>query len=242
MKKHKGYQKYLIGIRESGIKPFFRKITQNNDFLNRMYMRLTNISVKKLKEIPNITTATKVLDIGCGTGEALIYIKKYLNSGIQCFGVDLDKNPVLPSNIKFDRCDVDLTPLPYEDRYFDVVMSNFVIEHLKNPQNLFLEAFRILKPGGYFYCSTEYYTSLFCVDYWNFYSDPTHVRPWTKRSLKTLSQISGFSIYKIGIIRWWEFLPLLPFVPILNLLTKSNFSFIPYEIIGRTVYAIVKKL
>jgi hypothetical protein len=54
--------------------------------------------------------------------------------------------------------------------------------------------------------------------------------------------MSGFEVYKVGIIRWWEYLPLLPIFPILNLLTPSNFSFIPCEILGRTVYIIAKKL
>ncbi len=241
MEKHKGYQEYLIKNRDTGIKPYFRRIASNNQFLTKLYFRLTNISVKKLKEIPNITMASNVLDIGCGTGETLNYIKNFINPNTDLYGVDVEKNPYLDKNISFSLCDIDNDKLPYEENKFDVVITNFVLEHLKNPQNLFLESFRVLKPGGFFYCSTDYYTSIYCPDYWNFYSDPTHVRPWTKRSLKTLGDMSGFDVYKVGVIRWWEFLPLLPIFPLINLLTKSNFSFIPFEIVGRTVYIVCKK-
>lgn len=241
MEKYKNYQEYLKKNKDNGIKPFFRKITSNSDFLSKMYHKLTNISTKKLKEIPNINQASNILDIGCGTGETLYYIKKFLNPKIELYGVDLDKNPELDVNVVFDYCDIDNQKLPFEENTFDIVISNFVIEHLKNPQNLFLEAFRVLKPSGFFYCSTEYYFSVFCPDYWNFYSDPTHVRPWTKRSLKTLGEMSGFEVYKTGVIKWWEFFPLLPFIPLLNTLTKSNFSFIPFELVGRTVFFIGKK-
>ncbi len=148
---------------------------------------------------------------------------------------------MLPDYVNFSNCDIDQDFLPFKDGSFDLVVSNFVIEHLINPQKFFAESFRVLKSGGYFYCSTEYYISLFCPEGYNFYSDPTHIRPWTKKSLKTLAKMSGFEIYEVGILRWWEFLPLLPVFPFLNLITKNDFSFIPYEIFGRTVYIIAKK-
>lgn len=238
--KFKNYQNYLAEIKRSGVKPFFEDLSQRSFLLKKIYYRLTNISVKKLKTIPKISQASNILDIGCGTGDTLRYIKEYINPDAKLYGIDIDKNTYLPDFVEFKSCNIEHSSLPYEDNTFDIVISNFVLEHLQNPQKLFEESFRILKKGGYFYCSTDYYTSLFCPDYWNFYSDPTHVRPWTKRSLKILSNSTGFKIYKIGIIRWWEFLPLLPIVPILNL-TKSNFSFIPFEILGRTVYLIAVK-
>lgn len=240
--KYKGYQNYLLKIRDSGIKPFFRNLIKNNHKLLKLYLRLTNISTKRLSSIPNISNALRILDIGCGTGETLYYIKRFLNPEAKFFAVDLEKNPILPDFISFQKADIEQEILPFENGYFDIVVSNFVIEHLTNPSRLFSESFRVLKKGGFLYITTEYYTSLYCPDYWNFYSDHTHIRPWTKKSLKTLAQMSGFDVYKFGIIKWWEFLPLLPVFPLLNLIFKSNFSFIPFEILGRTVYIIAKKL
>src|SRR4051794_18179070 len=45
--------------------------------------------------------------------------------------------------------------LPYDDASFDVVVSNQVIEHLFDTDNLIAEALRILRPGGVVVTSTE---------------------------------------------------------------------------------------
>lgn len=241
MGEYKGYQNILIKEKERGLKKIAKDFAYKNDFLYKLYMRLTDIPVKKLSSVPNIKNADKILDVGCGTGNIIDYISRFLNPKAKFYCLDLDKNPVLSEKIEFSKGDVDVEAFPFSDNEFDIVISSFVIEHLKNPQNLFSETFRTLKSGGYFYCVTEYYTSVFCPDGYNFYSDPTHVRPWTKKSFSTLAEMCGFEVYKVGIIRWWEYLPLLPIFPILNLLTPSNFSFIPCEIFGRTVYIIAKK-
>lgn len=243
MDKDKKYQMYLKELYEGyGIKGMFFRLAKKNKSLFRQYLRLTNISVKKLKKIPNIKNEKiKILDIGCGTGSTLLYINEFINKNVEFYGVDLERSPILPDFVKFVRCDIESTKVPFDDESFDIVLSNFVIEHLKNPEKLFLEAFRLLKRGGNFYCTSDYYISIFAPDYWNFYADPTHVRPWTKRALTTLSKITGFELHKVGVIRWWEFLPLIPVFPLLNFISKSNFSFIPYEIFGRTVYIISTK-
>ncbi len=155
-------------------------------FLQKLYLGLTNISVKRLHLVPNIKSANNILDVGCGTGEVAEYIRNFLNFQTKLLGVDLERNPDLRDFIHFYQCDIDENDLPFEDSKFDVVISNFLIEHLRYPKRLFLEVHRVLRPGGYFYCTTEYFTSLFCSDSWNFYSDPTHIRPWTKRSLRSL--------------------------------------------------------
>jgi len=242
LEKHKGYQDYLTKEKERGVKKIAKNFACKNDFLYKLYMRLTDIPIKKLSSVPNIKNADKILDVGCGTGNIIDYIGRFLNPKAKFYCLDLDKNPLLSEKIEFSKCDVDVEAFLFSDNEFDVVISSFVIEHLKNPQNLFSETFRTLKSGGYFYCVTDYYTSVFCPDGYNFYSDPTHVRPWTKKSLSTLAEMSGFEVYKVGVVRWWEYLTLLlPVFPVITLLTPHNFSFIPCEILGRTVYIIAKK-
>ncbi len=43
-----------------------------------------------------------------------------------------------------------VNPLPFEDASFDLAVSLWVLEHVKNPEDLFREIARVLKPGGFF--------------------------------------------------------------------------------------------
>lgn len=57
----------------------------------------------------------------------------------------------------------DITNIPIDDAYFDVIMCTEVLEHIPNPINAFIEFTRILKPGGYLiltapFCSLTHYS------------------------------------------------------------------------------------
>lgn len=44
--------------------------------------------------------------------------------------------------------DLSITPLPFEDNSFDMVIANHVLEHIPNWFNCFAELARIVRPGG----------------------------------------------------------------------------------------------
>lgn len=237
-KKHKGYQDYIAN--KHGL---FEKFLKNKikfhliqKFYNRIKVRTIN-----LKLIPNVKFAKKILDIGCGQAETLKFIREYINSDAELHAVDLERSKNLPAFVKFYEVDIEEQKLPFENEYFDTAISTFVLEHLRNPQQLFLETNRVLKKGGYFYCVTENYTSVFLPGRFNFYSDPTHVKPWTKKSLKAVAEMSGFEVVKIGYFRPAEYFLLIPFVPILTLIDPEC-AIVIYEVFfAKSIYCILKK-
>ncbi len=86
----------------------------------------------------------RVLDYGCGRGEVVIHGRQ---AGYEFFGADLDapasERPEHFRALRDGRLD-------FDDGFFDVVISNQVFEHVRNPQLAVSEIARVLKPGGTF--------------------------------------------------------------------------------------------
>lgn len=100
--------------------------------------------------------ADPILDIGCYASEVVVSLHKAGFSNLT--GVDL--NPRLgrmphADEIKYVKSDFMETP--FEDNSFQAVTSISVIEHGFNGPKLLKEMARILKPGGSFIASFDYW-------------------------------------------------------------------------------------
>lgn len=113
----------------------------------------------------SLTNNKVVLDVACGMGYGSDYLIK--NGAKKVIGLDISeesiifaKNSYKNSNLTFIEGDA-ATKLPFEDDYFDVVVSFETIEHIKEYKNFLNECKRVLKTGGVFICSTpnKRYTS-----------------------------------------------------------------------------------
>jgi SAM-dependent methyltransferase len=102
-----------------------------------------------------------VLDLGAGRGGQLEGMPTYRKSlarirgkVARLHGCDVDaavlENPFLDEAAVFDQAG----PLPYGDGTFDLIYSDWVIEHLDDPARFVAELERVLKPGGWFCART----------------------------------------------------------------------------------------
>ena len=91
------------------------------------------------------------LEIGCGEGIDLRYIKKNFKFN-KIFAIDIGKNISDLIKIKyfkeifFSRCDC--LELPFQDDCFDIIYSYGVFHHTKNLNKAINESRRVLKKGG----------------------------------------------------------------------------------------------
>ena len=116
------------------------KVYPNRPFLSRNFIPLRK--------------GARLLDIGCGNGD----ISAYFARGNDQYGVDVsDRRRDGNRNFRFSV--VGSEYLPYEDRYFDIVMSHHVIEHVDDQDRHLAEIHRVLKPAGILYLATPNRTS-----------------------------------------------------------------------------------
>ena len=97
-----------------------------------------------------------ILDIGCGNGD----ISQYFCNNNNQYAVDVrDQRKSQNSSFQFSL--VDSEELPFDDAFFDIVISNHVIEHLKDHDLHLREICRVLKGQGVVYLATPNKSSPF---------------------------------------------------------------------------------
>ncbi len=102
----------------------------------------------------------KVLDAGCGYGRNLIY---FMRAGYNVYGLDQSAEAVSHvqelakdlSELPAEHFKVaDLTIIPFDDGFFDLVVSSAVLHFAKDETHfntMLNELIRVIKPGGLFF-------------------------------------------------------------------------------------------
>jgi 2-polyprenyl-3-methyl-5-hydroxy-6-metoxy-1,4-benzoquinol methylase len=146
-----------------------------------------------------VLPSTKVLDVGCGAGQSLLYLKSI---GCDAIGLDVDKN-VLPLakkyglDIRIGVLDKDL----FKNETFDYILMDQVIEHIKKPIAILKEAKALLKPSGKVVLSTPFAGGAgrrMFGSKWVHWHVPYHVTFFSKRSLAETVQKAGFKIERVA--------------------------------------------
>jgi len=103
-----------------------------------------------------VSSASKVVEIGCGSGNYISEIQKRV--GCMCFGVDRAAGMIAQAKQRNPAVTYRVEPAEHLDcpeSFFDLVFSVDVIHHVEDRPAYFREAFRILAPGGRLATFTE---------------------------------------------------------------------------------------
>lgn len=112
---------------------------------------------------------TRVLDLGCGTGESVDYFRRK-NPEIQWVGLDIENSHEVLQRVRRDADFLTYNgdKIPFEDGSFDLVFCNQVYEHVRRPFALIHEVDRVLRRGGYFVGSISYLEPFHSLSVCNF--------------------------------------------------------------------------
>ncbi len=111
---------------------------------------------RKLAEQAGLQSAERVLEIGCGTGNLMLLVKR-MRPHVELVGLDPDPKALARAGRKARRAGLTLQldrgfadELPYPDGSFDRVLSSLMFHHLEPNLRVtsLREVRRVLRPGG----------------------------------------------------------------------------------------------
>lgn len=178
-----------------------------------MYNILVEEKLKKMKSLV-ADFRGRILDVGCGNCWTH---KLFDGSRVEHFGIDISDNALTRAEKKgviVKKVDLDSSPIPFEDQFFDLVLCSDIIEHTLYPENIVKEARRVLKDGGhlivvvpniaawfnrilllmgFFPWGVESTATMELRDVF-FHWNTGHMRTYTKRSITHVLELTGFQI------------------------------------------------
>jgi len=147
---------------------------------------------------PELNKSYSVLDIGCATGGFLKHIKQQGYTNL--YGVEISQMYV---DIAKQDNDLDIKyglaeQLPYNNNQFDFLVADQVVEHLFDPNKIFIEAKRVLNKDGLFCISVpnaELYNDYLFFDFLWFIMRE-HVQHFDLLHLASIAGNHGFELLK----------------------------------------------
>ncbi len=139
------------------VQKVFSDVAFNYDLMNDvMSFGAHRLWKKSFIDMVNPSSGDKIIDVGSGSGDLVLEIlKRDLNLKIDM--VDLNKEMLLEgekriknNNVKFYQQNAE--NLSFRDNIYDKYLISFCLRNITDINQSLKEAFRILKPGGQYYC------------------------------------------------------------------------------------------
>jgi len=151
---------------------------------------------------------SRVLEIGCGTGEYLSYLK---HKGYEVEGIELSKYCIDTAWNKYGLNIKQGTIFDYKNKenYFDLIIMRHVLEHVPDPLETIKAIYKMLKENGTFFClipNAASYDAKIFKQYWRGFELPRHYFHYDPKVLKKIFEQEGFHnikfFYSMVPINW----------------------------------------
>jgi ubiquinone/menaquinone biosynthesis C-methylase UbiE len=156
---------------------------------------------KKTISLTHLQPDQNFLDVGCGTGWAVLFAAHFLNAGGTAVGVDLSEKMIEKAqmngedvpNAKFYIANAEKMPL--EDNFFDCIICTNSFHHYLHPNLVLAEMVRILKNKGRIYI-LDVGKDTFIFSFVNWIAkktEPEHVNLYNTKEFKKLFSEANLS-------------------------------------------------
>ena len=146
---------------------------------------------KTLDVIQTRNDKIKLLDVGCGDGKYLDFLKANSNGNIDFSGLDptkLSAEMCLEKGHKVFCKDINEFKNSFKNELFDAVTVFHVLEHIANPKLFLKELLTLINPSGKILISTPYSPMELELEWFDILNHPPHhMGRWNLKSYKSLA-------------------------------------------------------
>ena len=125
--------------------PYENKYQKMAGYLFSIFPVLKNGAIQRIKNVEYIKNG-KILDLGCGIGD---YLDTMKTLGWKTYGLDFDKRV---SDIASSKGHIihlgQIDDLIKQEKGFDIITMNHLIEHIENPKDYIKKSLRLLNQNG----------------------------------------------------------------------------------------------
>ncbi|VTS03102.1 methyltransferase domain-containing protein [Tuwongella immobilis] len=168
------------------------------------YHRLAWKKLDQLKEV-GLKPSSRVLDLGCGTGQLAVSLQEFLSEQGEYFGTDIGAEAIDYCKRKFKRPNFgfavnEMTKIPVAGRQFDFITLFSVFTHTYPDETVLLlaEAKRLLAPNGLIFADT------FVSPLVDRFSGNRYAIEWNLEHLHRLIALAGLKATKHESWKWQE--------------------------------------
>ncbi len=135
------------------VRAMFGGIAPRYDLMNRLLtLDQDRVWRRALLEAAGLPEKGLLLDIGCGTGDMALMAAQ-MRPGLRVVGADftysmLQKAANRPGSSRVCWVEADALALPFEDAFFDIAVSGYLLRNTADMAKALAEQVRVLKPGG----------------------------------------------------------------------------------------------
>ena len=151
-------QQYLQN-KKGLVKNVFNQVYDQYDLMNDfMSLGIHRLWKKDLLNMMNPSSNQKLIDVACGTGDIPKLFLNYVNKNSQITCVDPNKGMIKKGREKLNQFKnlnwvvASAEKIPVASNIFDFYTISFGLRNTKDLNKALTEAYRVLKPGGRYFC------------------------------------------------------------------------------------------